>query len=152
MFRLILRHHRALFLRYRSLIPTLKMHYGIQKAYNFFTMTLYIYIYIYIYRCHQFCYRDTVHCLCIFLIESPAHPLSLSFTRKFLMLILKQLINSWQALSFWNSCIQDKIYLSIRCLLRNLKESSHSHMMHSLWPSLTLGFAKRWSYFYTYVR
>jgi hypothetical protein len=148
MFRLILRHHQALSLRYSSLIQFLKMHYGIPKAYNFF---YYDTVYIYIYRFHQFCYRDRVHSSCIFLkIESPAPPLSLSF--KFLTLILKQLINSWQALSFWNSCIQDNIYLSICCLFRSFKKSSHSHMMHSLWPSLTSRFAKRWSYFYTYVR
>jgi hypothetical protein len=48
------------FLRYRSLLPTLKMHYGIPNAYNFGIMILY--------RCmfHQFYYLDTVHILYVF--------------------------------------------------------------------------------------
>jgi len=42
MFRLILSHHQALFLRYRSLIPTLKMRYEIPNAYNFYYDTVQI--------------------------------------------------------------------------------------------------------------
>jgi hypothetical protein len=48
------------FLRYRSLIPTLKMHYGVPNAYNF-TTTLYRYTR----RFQHFCYRDRVHRLCM---------------------------------------------------------------------------------------
>jgi hypothetical protein len=68
-----LSHPQALFLRYRSLLPTLKMHCGIPNAYNFAIMTLY--------RCmlHQFCYLDRVHTLYIFKISTTEATLYLYF-------------------------------------------------------------------------
>jgi len=52
-----LSHLQALFLRYRSLLPILKMHCGIPNAHNFCIMQLYSCMF------HQFYYMDTAHSL-----------------------------------------------------------------------------------------
>ena len=68
-----LSHLQVLFLRYKSLLPTLKTHYEIPNTYNFFIVTLC--------RCmfHQFYYMDRVHSLYIFKIINNGRYFNLCF-------------------------------------------------------------------------
>jgi hypothetical protein len=86
MFRLIFKSSSGPFLRYRSLLPTLNMHYGIPNAYNFGIMTLYRYMF------HRFYYLHRVHSLYILkIIKNGSYffiPILLKYVKKKLPLLI----------------------------------------------------------------